>query len=225
MVRTSFSGMQRLGTIRLFVGCLLAASVTGCRQSSDCAHELLEVALDNQLEIQNSGELLELSNAYIDKEFQWTSVHINLNDGLVGDSLVSSCSNWSYLENPNSTVEIYFPDAFVEDGCYHFSRSSVENDFQIVIKNNLTFGPTFELGNLVTENALMGQEIVARGFSHGSGDEPFDVVTASIQIDNIQSQASSIHFALELADESCIRGSFTGILEAFRRIEVDGDCD
>ena len=126
---------------------------------------------------------------------------------------------------PNPRWKSGFPDALVEDGIYHFSSESSENDFQILIKRDLSFGPTFSGSFQLTENSLQNEVVVARGFTQSSSDKPFEVTHASIQIRDIRSQMSSIRFVLELANEECVRGSFQGAFEPFRRIEIEGDCD
>ena len=122
-------------------------------------------------------------------------------------------------------MEIWFPDALVEDGIYHFYSESSENDFQILIKRDLSFGPTFSGSFQLTENSLQNEVVVARGLTQSSSDKPFEVTHASIQIRDIRSQISSIRFVLELANGECVRGSFQGAFEPFRRIEIEGDCD
>ena len=66
---------------------------------------------------------------------------------------------------------------------------------------------------------------MARGFTEFDTDQPFEVTQATIQIQNIRSEESTIRFVLELANEDCITGSFKGAFEPFRRIEIEGDCD
>ena len=202
---------------------LLVLTALGCGER--IGNDIFDYDLANGFVSQGSDMSYGISKAYLDTEFQWTSVHVNLNDGVVGDSLVTSCGNWSYEVNPNSTVEIWFPDAFVEDGIYQFSDQSDDNDFQILIKRDLSFGPTFSGPFQLTENSLQNEAVVARGFTHFNTDQPFEVTQATIQIQDIRSQESSIRFALALANDDCIQGSFQGAFEPFRRIEIEGDCD
>ena len=203
----------------------LADLFVQCCRPSDNLNEVFDFDLTDQIAIQGTSDTLDIAKAYLDTEFQWTSTHVNLNDGVVGDSLVTSCGNWNFEINPTSMVEIWFPDAFVEDGVYHFSGVASSNDFQILIKQDLSFGPTFISGYQVTENSIQNEEIVARGFTLSNSGQPYDVAHASVQIENIRSQESSIRFVLELANEECIQGSFQGVFEPFSRIEVEGDCD
>lgn len=203
---------------------LVGLFVQGCRPS-DNLNEVFDLDLTDQIAIQSTNDTLGIAKAYLDTEFQWTSTHVNLNDGVVGDSLVTGCGNWNFVTNPSFMVEIWFPDAFVEDGVYHFSGAAGSNDFQILIKRDLSFGPTLISGYQVTENSIQNEEIVARGFTLSNSGQPHDVADASIQIENIRGQESSIRFVLELANEECIQGSFQGVFEPFSRIEVEGDCD
>ena len=202
---------------------LLVLTTLGCGERG--GNDIFDLDVANEFVTQGSDMSHGISRAYLDTEFQWTSVHVNLNDGVVGDSLVTSCGNWSYEVNPNSTVEIWFPDAFIDDGIYHFSNQADDNDFQILIKRDLSFGPTFSGPFQLTENSLQNETFVARGFNHFSTDQPFEVTRATIQIRDIRCQESSIRFALELANDDCIQGSFRGAFEPFRRIEIEGDCD
>lgn len=195
----------------------------GCGERS--GNDIFDLDVANEFVTSGSDMSNEISKAYLDTDFRWTSVHVNLNDGVVGDSLVTSCGNWSYEVNPNSTVEIWFPDAFVEDGIYHFSDQSDDNDFQILIKRDLSFGATYSGPFQLTENSLKDEVVVARGFTQSNTNQPFEVTQATIQIRDIRSQESSIRFALELANDGCIQGSFQGAFEPFRRVEVEGDCD
>ena len=218
--RSTFSLTPRLE----FLATVIALFSLGCNGEND-SNGLFDFDVSNEFVTQGSDVSYGITRAYLDTEFQWTSVHMNLNDGVVGDSLVTSCGNWSYEVNPNSTVEIWFPDAFVDDGIYHFSDQGDDNDFQILIKRDLSFGPTFSGSFQLTENSLQQQVVMARGFTEFDTDQPFEVTQATIQILNIRSEESTIRFVLELANEYCITGSFQGAFEPFRRIEIEGDCD
>ncbi len=207
----------------MFVMSLMGMVMLACNPN-DSDTQMFDFDLVDEFAIQGDSATQVISRAYLDTEYQWTSVHVNLNDGVIGDSLVEGCSNWSYEVNPKSTVEIWFPDAFVEDGIYHFSNEAANNDFQILVRRDLEFGPTIVNGIQYTQNSIQNQSTVARGFASFQG-EPFDVTQASIQIENIRSQESSIRFVMELESGDCLRGSFDGIFEPFRRIIIDGDCD
>ena len=92
---------------------VIAIFSLGCSREDD-SNQIFDFDVANEFAVQDTTISYAISKAYLDTEFQWTSAHVNLNDGVVGDSLVTSCGNWSYQVNPQSTVEIWFPDALVE---------------------------------------------------------------------------------------------------------------
>ena len=84
---------------------------------------------------------MNLSNGYysdsVDHEVFQPSSNILLNDGQIGDTLLISCGNWSYIQNPTATVEIWFPYFDIQNGIYNFDHTSSVNDFSISVKSNL----------------------------------------------------------------------------------------
>ena len=203
---------------------VLVTSMGGCTREGGL-DDVFDFDFNNGLSIESTGDVVQLPMAYIDTSYQWSSVHINLNDGAIGDSLLSMCGNWYYQVNPSATVEIWFSGESIGDGVYEFESEAGSNDFTIQIKNDLTFGPAFEFGSQVTENSILSQSVVAHGFTNISNGEPHEVTHASIKIEDFNSPGQTLRYVLELRNEDRIRGSFNGTMESFKRIEFDGDCD
>ena len=204
---------------------LIILGSCGKKNSSEPDTYLFEFDLNNHFSIESTGEILETDKGYIDTSFEWVSAHIHLNDGLIGDTLFTTCGNWSYEENPTSTVEIWFPQGSIEDGIYEFSKTASVNDFEIVIKRNLILGPSFELGNQVSVNSIQNQELIAQGYTGFNNGSSYQVTQAFIKIDNAQSAASMIRYVIETENGELIKGSYSGNLEHFKRIHSEGDCD
>ncbi len=191
----------------------------------DVHSDLFDFDLDNGISIESTNTFLQLPKAYVDTAYQWDTVHLNLNDGSAGDSLVTECGSWSYEVNPTTTVEIWFMTESLEDGIYDFSHEAITNDFHIIVRRDLLFGPAFEFGNFVTENSMLSQNIVAQGFSNVSNTETIDVINASLQLVNYNTPSQVMRFVMELRSEDVVRGSYSGTFEPFRRVEFDSDCD
>ena len=198
--------------------------VASCGQDEEHS-ELFDFDLNDGISLESTNEFLQLPMAYVDTLYQWDTVHLNLNDGATGDSLITECGNWNYEENPMTTVEIWFTDTWVEDGIYEFSKDAVSNDFNIMIRKNLIFGPAYEFGSLIAENAMISQNTLARGFTNVSDSEPSKVANAYIQLEHWNTSDQMMRFVLELQNGDVVRGSYTGMFQPFRRIEYDSDCD
>ena len=99
--------MSRLISLMLFF--FLFSS---CRKNINDNSYLLNFSINNAFVLNNSDTFL-LSNGYysdsVDHEVFQPSSNILLNDGQIGDTLLISCGNWSYIQNPTATVEIWFP--------------------------------------------------------------------------------------------------------------------
>jgi hypothetical protein len=208
----------------LFLLMLLMGSC-GKNNSSDPDAYFFEFDFNNHFSLESTGEMLQTDKGYIDTAFEWVSAHIHLSDGSIGDTLLTSCGNWFYEENPTSTVEIWFPQGTIEDGIYEFSKTESVNDFQIVIKRNLSFGPSFELGNQVSINSIQNQDLIAQGYTGFNNGNSYDVTQAFIKIENTNSSASMIRYVIQTENGEMIRGSYSGNLEHFKRIQSEGDCD
>ena len=212
----------------LFFSFVFIVSFVSCRKNINDNSYLLNFSINNAFILNHSDTFL-LTNGYNSDSaenylFQPSS-NIFLNDGQIGDTLLISCGNWSYLQNPTATVEIWFPQGSIEDGIYEFSKTASVNDFEIVIKRNLILGPSFELGNQVSVNSIQNQELIAQGYTGFNNGSSYQVKQAFIKIDNAQSAASMIRYVIETENGELIKGSYSGNLEHFKRIHSEGDCD
>jgi len=176
------------------------------------------------LSLEGTDEFLQLPMAYVDTLYEWDTVHLHFNDVAVGDSLITECGNWSYEENPTTTFEVWFTDTFVEDGIYEFSLGTGADDFSLIIRRDLIFGPVDQSGFMI-ENAMMSQNIVARGFFNVIDSEPHQVTNAYIQLEHWNTPDQMMRIVLELQNEDVVRGSYRGMFQPFKRIEYDSDCD
>ena len=156
--------------------------------------------------------------------YEWDTVHLHFNDGTVGDSLLTECGNWSYEVNPTTTFEVWFTDTFVEDGIYEFSLDAGADDFSLIIRRDLIFGPVYQNGFTI-ENAMVSQNIVARCFFNVIDSQPHQVTNAYIQLEHWNTSDQIMRIVLELQNEEIVRGSYSGMFQPFRRIEYDSDCD
>ncbi|MBO73912.1 MAG: hypothetical protein CMD33_01415 [Flavobacteriales bacterium] len=203
---------------------ILAVFISSCGQDEEHS-ELFDFDLNNGISLESTNEFLQLSMSYVDTLYQWDTVHLNLNDGAAGDSLVTGCGNWNYEVNPTTTVELWFTDTWVEDGIYGFSSDVVANDFGIIIRKDLIFGPAYEFGNFIVENAMISQNTLARGFTNVSDSEPSKVANAYMKLEHWNTSDQMMRFVLELQNGDVVRGSYSGMFQPFRRIEYDSDCD
>ncbi len=207
-------------TYLLLILTLLSASCGKDEERSD----LFDFDLINGLSLEGTDEFLQLPMAYVDTLYEWDTVHLHFNDGAVGDSLITECGNWSYEENPTTTFEVWFTDTFVEDGIYEFSLGTGADDFSLIIRRDLIFGPVDQSGFMI-ENAMMSQNIVARGFFSVIDSEPHQVTNAYIQLEHWNTPDQMMRIVLELQNEDVVRGSYRGMFQPFKRIEYDSDCD
>lgn len=176
------------------------------------------------MSLESTNEFLQLPMAYVDTMYEWDTVHLHFNDGTVGDSLLTECGNWSYEVNPTTTFEVWFTDTFVEDGIYEFSLDAGADDFSLIIRRDLIFGPVYQNGFNI-ENAMVSQNIVARCFFNVIDSQPHQVTNAYIQLEHWNTSDQIMRIVLELQNEEIVQGSYSGMFQPFRRIEYDSDCD
>ena len=189
-------------TYLLLILTLLSASCGKDEERSD----LFDFDLNNGLSLEGTDEFLQLPMAYVDTLYEWDTVHLHFNDGAVGDSLITECGNWSYEENPTTTFEVWFTDTFVEDGIYEFSLGTGADDFSLIIRRDLIFGPVDQSGFVIDS-------------------EPHQVTNAYIQLEHWNTPDQMMRIVLELQNEDVVRGSYRGMFQPFKRIEYDSDCD
>lgn len=203
---------------------LLTLFIASCGRDEEHS-QLFDFDLYNGLSLESTNEFLQLPMAYADTLYEWDTVYLHFNDGAVGDSLITECGNWSYEENPTSTVEVWFTDVLVEDGIYEYSSGAVANDFNFIIRKDLIFGPVYEYGNVIIQNAMISQNTLARGFTNVNDLEPNQVTNAYIQIERWNTSNQMMRIVLVLQNECIVRASYSGMFQPFRRIEYDSDCD
>ena len=113
-----------------------------CRKNINDNSYLLNFSLNNAFVLNNS-DTFHLSNGYYSDSAEYEIFqplsNIFLNDGQIGDTLLISCGNWNYVQNPNSTIEIWFPFFQVKNGIYNYNQNNDINDFSISIKSNIVF--------------------------------------------------------------------------------------
>jgi hypothetical protein len=202
---------------------ILTLLIASCGRDEEHA-QLFDFDLNNGLSLESTNEFLQLPMAYVDTLYEWDTVHLHFNDGTVGDSLLTECGNWSYQVNPTTTFEVWFTDTFVEDGIYEFSLDAGADDFSLIIRRDLIFGPVYQNGFTI-ENAMVSQNTLARGFFNVIDSEPHQVTNAYIQLEHWNTSDQIMRIVLELQNEEIVRGSYSGMFQPFRRIEYDSDCD
>jgi hypothetical protein len=202
---------------------ILTLLIASCGRDEEHA-QLFDFDLNNGLSLESTNEFLQLPMAYVDTLYEWDTVHLHFNDGTVGDSLLTACGNWSYEVNPTTTFEVWFTDTFVEDGTYEFSLDAGADDFSLIIRRDLIFGPVYQNG-FTLENAMVSQNTLARGFFNVIDSEPHQVTNAYIQLEHWNTSDQIMRIVLELQNEEIVRGSYSGMFQPFRRIEYDSDCD
>ena len=202
---------------------ILTLLIASCGRDEEHA-QLFDFDLNNGLSLESTNEFLQLPMAYVDTMYEWDTVHLHFNDGTVGDSLLTECGNWSYEVNPTTTFEVWFTDTFVEDGIYEFSLDAGADDFSLIIRRDLIFGPVYQNGFTI-ENAMVSQNIVARCFFNVIDSQPHQVTNAYIQLEHWNTSDQIMRIVLELQNEEIVQGSYSGMFQPFRRIEYDSDCD
>lgn len=215
--------MKTPNTFYTYLLLILTLLIASCGKDEERS-DLFDFDLNNGLSLEGTDEFLQLPMAYVDTLYEWDTVHLHFNDGAVGDSLITECGNWSYEENPTTTFEVWFTDTFVEDGIYEFSLGTGADDFSLIIRRDLIFGPVDQSGFMI-ENAMMSQNIVARGFFNVIDSEPHQVTNAYIQLEHWNTPDQMMRIVLELQNEDVVRGSYRGMFQPFKRIEYDSDCD
>ena len=212
--------MSRLISLMLFF--FLFSS---CRKNINDNSYLLNFSINNAFVLNNSDTFL-LSNGYYsdsaDHEVFQSSSNILLNDGQIGDTLLISCGNWSYIQNPTATVEIWFPYFDIENGIYNFDQTSSVNDFSISVKSNLVFDSLASNSyNIISSfNTLASSNL--NGFSNSFS---YGVNTAILKVENVDNQNSSVKYHVEMVNGNIIKGAYIGQLEKFKYRSIEGDCD
>ena len=212
--------MSRLVSLMLFF--FLFSS---CRKNINDNSYLLNFSINNAFVLNNSDTFL-LSNGYYSDSaenylFQPSS-NILLNDGQIGDTLLISCGNWSYIQNPTATIEIWFPYFDIENGIYNFDQTSSVNDFSISVKSNLIFDSLASNSyNIISSfNTLASSNL--SGFSNSFS---YSVNTAILKVENVDNLNSSVKYHVEMVNGNIIKGAYIGQLEKFKYRSIEGDCD
>ena len=196
-----------------------------CRKNINDNSYLLNFSINNAFVLNNSDTFL-LTNGYNSDSaenylFQPSS-NILLNDGQIGDTLLISCGNWSYIQNPTATVEIWFPYFDIENGIYNFDQSSSVNDFSISVKSNLVFDSlASNRYNIISSFETLASSNLS-GFSNSSS---YSVNTAILKVENVDNQNSSVKYHVEMVNGNIIKGAYIGQLEKFKYRSTEGDCD
>ena len=212
--------MSRLVSLMLFFFLFIS-----CRKNINDNSYLLNFSINNAFVLNNSDTFL-LSNGYYsdsaDHEVFQSSSNILLNDGQIGDTLLISCGNWSYIQNPTATVEIWFPYFDIENGIYNFDQTSSVNDFSISVKSNLVFASLASNSyNIISSfNTLASSNL--SGFSNSFS---YSVNTAILKVENVDNQNSSVKYHVEMVNGNIIKGAYTSQLEKFKYRSIEGDCD
>ena len=212
--------MSRLISLMLFF--FLFSS---CRKNINDNSYLLNFSINNAFVLNNSDTFL-LSNGYysdsVDHEVFQPSSNILLNDGQIGDTLLISCGNWSYIQNPTATVEIWFAYFDIQNGIYNFDQTSSVNDFSISVKSNLVFDSLASNSyNIISSfNTLASSNL--SGFSNSFS---YSVNTAILKVENVDNQNSSVKYHVEMVNGNIIKGAYIGQLEKFKYRSIEGDCD
>ena len=212
--------MSRLVLIILYFSLFIS-----CRKNINDNSYLLNFSINNAFVLNNSDTFL-LSNGYYsdsaDHEVFQPSSNILLNDGQIGDTLLISCGNWSYIQNPTATVEIWFPYFDIENGIYNFDQTSSVNDFSISVKSNLVFDSLASNSyNIISSfNTLAISNL--NGFSNSFS---YSVNTAILKVENVDNQNNSVKYHVEMVNGNIIKGAYIGQLEKFKYRSIEGDCD
>ena len=212
--------MKKLDVLILFL--LL---FTSCRKGINDNSFLLNFSLNNAFILNNFDTIL-IPNGYYSDTCEYEkfnpSSNIFLNDGTIGDTLQSSCGNWTYLDNPNSSVEIWFPNLQIKNGTYNYNKNNSVNDFSISVKSNIIFDSIgIDRFNIISSFDTLA--ISDQGNSHYNF--LYKVEMAVLKVENFNSQNSSIKYYLELKNGNIIKGSYVGNLKKFSYRYIEGDCD
>ena len=212
--------MKKLDVLILFL--LL---FTSCRKDINDNSFLLNFSLNNAFILNNYDTIL-IPNGYYSDTCEYEkfnpSSNIFLNDGTIGDTLQSSCGNWTYLDNPNSSVEIWFPNLQIKNGTYNYNKNNSVNDFSISVKSNIIFDSIgIDRFNIISSFDTLA--ISDQGNSHYNF--LYKVEMAVLKVENFNSQNSSIKYYLELKNGNIIKGSYVGNLKKFSYRYIEGDCD
>ena len=204
---------------------ILSILVLSCNKENnqDPDYYLFDFEFDyNNSYYQNSnGQYISTNNGYLMDTMYSGNVptptaNIYINDGQIGDTLITSCGSYNYISNPSTSVKIWFPQSSLEDGIYNYHVDSSENDFVISIQKNMVFG-TDAGGH---PNTILESEWVA---------DPYGMVTniknAQVKICHINSTIPEIRYAINTTDGDTIKGSYIGSLQKFKFLPIGADCD
>ncbi|MBM78368.1 MAG: hypothetical protein CL846_07785 [Crocinitomicaceae bacterium] len=195
-----------------------------CTKNKNDNSYLLNFTLNNAYII-NDSDTVSIQNGYFSDSIidgiPPHSSNIFFIDGEIGDTLSSSCGNWSYVQNPNTTVEIWFPNNVISDGTYNYDKNNSVNDFFIQIRNNIVFDST-----AYDYNFISSYEPLALTYSNSFTDyDSIGVDMAVLKVENSDTQSSEVRYHIETSNGNIIRGCYIGNLDKFKYIRSEGDCD
>tara|TARA_Y100000385_G_scaffold168422_1_gene174410 strand:- start:1789 stop:2424 length:636 start_codon:yes stop_codon:yes gene_type:complete len=201
----------------------LSIFVLSCNKehTQDPDYYLFDFDYNNSYYQNSNGQYVSTNKGYLMDTMYLDNVptptaNIYINDGQIGDTLISSCGSYNYLSNPSTSVKIWFPSSSLEDGLYNYDVNSTENDFVISIQKNMVFGPS----SGGQPNTILESEWLA---------DPFGIVTniqnAQVKICHLNSTIPEIRYAINTIDGDTIKGSYIGSLQKFKYLPIDTDCD
>jgi len=210
---------------RLFVLLITVFFLASCRKKVIDNSYLINFTLDNAFTI-NRNDTIKFKNGYFSDSIingiPPHSSNIYLTDGEIGDTLLISCGNWSYIQNPQSTVEIWFPKVTVKDGIYNYDRNNTVNDFFIQIRKNIVFDST----GPYNYNFISSYEPLAMTYSNSFIDyDSIAVNLAILKIQNSGPQSSEVKYHIETSNGNIIKGCYIGNLDKYKYRRTHGDCD
>ena len=211
--------------IKCLIFIFLSILILSCNKGFNNNSYLLNFNLNNAYVINNSDTILIVNGYTSDSIYNSVpalSSNIFLNDGIIGDTLTISCGNWSYLQNPNTTVEIWFPNDVIIDGIYNYDNNNLTNDFFIQIKNNIIFDSI----SGTSYNTISSYKPIAMSHSIGfTHNDSLAVQTAVIQVKNSAAENSEVRYHVETLNGDLIKGCYIGNLENFKYKYTECDCD
>ena len=198
--------------------------ISGCTKHKNDNSYLLNFTLDNAFII-NDSDTINIQNGYFSDSIingiPPHSSNILLNDGEIGDTLLISCGNWSYIQNPNTTVEIWFPNNVFSDGIYNYDKNNSVNDFFIQIRNNIVFDST-----AYDYNFISSYDPLALTYSNNFTDyDSIAIEFAVLELVNFETQSSEFRYHIETSHGNIIKGCYLGNLDKFKYRRTEGDCD
>jgi len=203
---------------------LLFIFLVSCRKPKDNNSLLLNFNLNNSFVIDNNDTISTPNGYLLDTNFggyYYQVGKILFSDGLIGDSLRYSCSNWTFIENPTSIVEFWFPNSLIEDGIYNYSINNSTNDFEVRMKNNIVFDSTA----WNRYNVIQSYNNIAQSSFGFINDEAYKVKTAVLEVKKYSNQQFEIKYYVETAGSTIVKGSYNGSLDSFKFYSPESDCD